>query len=168
MYRYRNQERDVIWMSYLYPTEYSSLSVNGFYSGNVRPCLLCLRDMAVKTEVAHRLIDRKSSLNGSKVQDNKEDEGDEDNEEDEDIEKYASPPCQIFYNLVDQVNGYHKDYVLYSEPGRPLICPIARPNLSFLVAYNGESNRMLVNQNAIMWKSPILSSPQAGENIQGF
>jgi hypothetical protein len=172
-YRYRNQERDVIWMSYLYPTEYSSLNINGFYSGNVRPCLLCLRDMALETEIAHRLIDRKSSINGSKVnnesEDNKEEEEEEDNDEGGDyIEDFVSPPCQIFYNLIDQVNGYHKDYVIVSEPGRPLICPIARPNLSLLVAYNGEGNRLMVNQSAIMWKSPILSSPQAGENIQGF
>lgn len=184
-YRYRGQTKDVIWMSYLYPEELDQLLNNGFHGGSCKPCLLCLRNMALDTEITHRLIDRKSSVHGTKVNKNQDSKDDENGhlsditnnretgksklDTDDSLHDFIVPICQIFYNLVDQVHGYHRDYVIISEPGRPLICPIARPNLSLLLAYKEKStNRWMVNQSAILWRSPILSHPQPGENIQGF
>lgn len=173
-YRYRNQQKDVIWMSYLYPNELYQLENTGIYTGVTRPCLLCLREMALNAEITHRLIDRKSSVKAkpSKERKNENEYADEEEEneveEEDELSNYMIPTCQIYYNLVDQVHGYHREYVIISEPGRPLISPIARPNLSLLIAYTASNNRVMVNQNAIIWTSPIISSPLAGENIQGF
>jgi hypothetical protein len=169
-YRYRSQTKNVIWMSYLYPNELARLEENGIHTGEIRPCLLCLRDAALCTEITHRLVDRKSNISSefksstsSSSSSSSDNSGDQD-----DLLNYMHPCCQIYYNLVDQPQGYHKDFVIISEPGRPLISPIAKPNISLLVAYTSSNSRLMVNQNAIMWKSLILSTPQPGDNIQGF
>lgn len=174
-YWYRNQQTGVIWMSYLYTHELNQLEINGIYNGSSRPCVLCLRDMALKTEITNRLLDKKSQISGEVVtssssSSSSQSSTDNENKTDEEsnIFNYLHPTCQMYFNLVDQPNGYHHDFVITSEPGRPLIAPIARPNLSLLTTYNLPSGRLFVNQEAILWRSPILSSPQPGDNIQGF
>lgn len=85
---------------------------------------------------------------------------------------------QFYQNLKDQERGYHGIHMIASNsnPDDPILEPICLPGRSVLfctfsaVLFNKQSGRprIVVDQNAIIWKAQKAPLPQIGQNLMAF
>lgn len=145
----------VVFTALMYPEEYELFLQTGATPSHNRPCILCCREALVHWTIMCR-ADQMMGGPGAST-------------------PISSMPWQmqqtqirqLYYNSVDQPEGYQKDRVLMPSANEPLVHPLAMLCRTHLWAFQ-KHGRWFIDQSAIEWKSPEMPQPNIGETHADF
>lgn len=79
---------------------------------------------------------------------------------------------QLWYNLVDVVDGYHFRWMFFGNPQESIFAPLVHSSLSPLTAHKSDDewrkDRWVIDQSCMIWSPPTDPVPSVGESLQHF
>lgn len=156
-YWIRGQKRNVVWTAMMYNYEWDDFVESGSHAGVPRMCVLDHRKVLPSAVAIRRLMNMRGVSVANDVNYVDASIGD------------SNQVRQVYYNLVDRDDGYHKQYVFLAEPGEAMLEPIVRLNTSTVKAVQLASGQMRVDQSMMIYDDTSSSSgPSIGENMASF
>ncbi len=76
---------------------------------------------------------------------------------------------QLWRNLENVEGGYYSERIFKANPREGVFAPLVENNVAALVATKQPSSgRWVINQNALIWRPPVMEKPHLGESLSNF
>jgi len=154
-----------ILTSLMFKEEYEAFILNRTPPSCIRPCIACCRNTLVQIVAVTRYTNACASASAA--------DGDNTNNIDHSVPRVQievkKHVFQLYRNLVDQQNGYFKEYMFIPKIGDEAvidpICLLSKQSLMLRVTKEG---RRYLDQSRIVYQPPRVPIPRIGESLQVF